>query len=224
MPRYSQYKKQADSPMSAFARGFQGEENKRKGEADALKRLEQTEELKLKYDPKKWIQKKIADKADSGAPLSPKEQKTYDAMVGVKEQTSYGSSGMTQLSRNKLLGTLQSGQAINAFGVPLPLNTTDQALDYILSSGYTNYEQDPEIMQVLQDLGIKEESDIQAAEAERIADEAGKGGGIGGAIKSFLGGFGKADPEQTKYNQADLEHTAQKHGISVEEVIKRLGG
>ena len=62
MPRYSKTKQQADNPMAALLRGFMGQEQKRqeeqRTEKDALKRLQQAEELKLQYDPKKMMLKR----------------------------------------------------------------------------------------------------------------------------------------------------------------------
>jgi hypothetical protein len=66
-------------------------------------------------------------------------------------------SGLSDLRRNQILGTLRSGYYLHPLtGQRLPLRTKRDAIDYILQRGYINFSSDPEVMSVINTLPEKQ--------------------------------------------------------------------
>ncbi len=62
-------------------------------------------------------------------------------------------SGLSKLARNTILGTLQAGYYLHPLtGQKLPVRTKEQARDYILQKGYMDYQGDPEITSLVNNL------------------------------------------------------------------------
>lgn len=65
-------------------------------------------------------------------------------------------TGVTELGRSKILGSLKAKFYRHPLAnTKLPLRYKEDAIDYILTEGYTNYEQDPEIRKIIDNLPSK---------------------------------------------------------------------
>lgn len=67
-----------------------------------------------------------------------------------EEKPVWSKSGLTDLARNKILGVLKTGYYQHPLtGQRLPVKTKEQAINFILQQGYENYEEDPEIVEII---------------------------------------------------------------------------
>lgn len=66
-------------------------------------------------------------------------------------------SGLTDLGRSKILGALRAKEYRSEFGITLPLTTKEQAIDFAQRFGYLNYEEDPDVMTIINQLPSKAE-------------------------------------------------------------------
>jgi len=216
---YDQYRRpQKESPITAFARGALNKRKDTAERAQSLERIGQESEMKLKGDPRNYILNKISKKVEAGT-ATEKEKQIYNSQMGVKEETAYGASGVSQLGRNKLLGTLESGFYVHPIAGKMPVKTKEAAIDYLQQSGYQSYEQDPELMSVLEALPSKyqqEEEETNNLFKDLI-------GGVGEWGKKH---FGKADTSDKSRDQATkiLTDNGQKvTDKNIEYVLKNMG-
>ena len=136
-------------------------------------------------------------------PESKQKQKMFGKMMEI--DTAWEKSGLTNNARSKLLGSLRAGNYRHPFlNKNFPLKNKEQAEEFLLQAGYLHYQEDPEIMEIINSLSDKE--DKQPKESDFF---------------SFLG-KGEEESLPKGITEEDIQYTMKIHGLSREEVLRRI--
>jgi len=96
---------------------------------------------------------RIKQKEARGIPLNEMEERFKEMYPEETEFAGKGvwsKSGLTNLARNKLAGVLQTGYYVHPLtNQRLPIKTKEQAINFIKQAGYMNYEEDPEMIGII---------------------------------------------------------------------------